>query len=79
MSEVSLPNAPLAITETHVVIAGDWHANIDWIGKAIPSIARDAPAATTILHVGDFGIWAGARGRKYLDAVDFWCTSGPVR
>jgi hypothetical protein len=62
--------------ETQVALAGDWHGNVNWIGKAIPSIARNArnaPGAKTILHVGDFGLWADARGQKFLDAVDFWC------
>lgn len=59
--------------ETHVVVAGDWHGNVGWIGKAIPAIAREASCVRTILHAGDFGIWAGLQGRKYLDAVDFWC------
>lgn len=66
--------APLVPSaETHVVIAGDWHANIGWVGKAVPAIAREAPGVRTILQVGDFGIWVGRQGRKHLDAVDFWC------
>lgn len=66
--------APLIpIDETHLVVAGDWHGNTDWIGKAIPAIARETSGVRTILHAGDFGIWSGVRGRKYLDAVDFWC------
>ena len=70
--------APLmASDETHVVIAG-WHGNFDWVGKAIPSIARDTSGVRTILHVGDFGIWADVRGRKYLDAVDFWCARAGI-
>ena len=74
MSLIPLSATPSTPSEeTHVVVAGDWHANIDWVGKAIPSIARDAPGVRTILHVGDFGIWAGVGGRKYLDALDFWC------
>lgn len=68
---------PLTLTasssESHVVLAGDWHGNVDWIGRAIPAIVRDAPGVRTILHAGDFGIWDDVRGRKYLDAVDFWC------
>ncbi|WP_167550836.1 metallophosphoesterase family protein [Cryobacterium arcticum] len=68
---IKTPLVPEA--ETHVVVAGDWHGNIDWVGRAIPSIARDTIGVRTILHLGDFGIWAGVRGRKYLDAVDFWC------
>ena len=61
------------ILDTHVVVAGDWHANIDWIGRAIPSIARTTAGVRTVLHVGDFGLWKDASGRKFLDAVDFWC------
>lgn len=60
-------------SETHVVVAGDWHANVDWVGKAIAAIPRENLDVKTILHVGDFGLWSGVRGRKYLDAVDYWC------
>lgn len=71
--------APLMPTdETHVLVAGDWHGNIAWVGKVIPSIARNAPGVGTILHVGDFGIWPGAGGRKFLDAVDFWCARAGI-
>ncbi|TFC42646.1 metallophosphoesterase [Cryobacterium shii] len=71
--------APLMPTdETHVVVAGDWHGNIAWAGKAIPSIARNSPGVRTILHVGDFGIWPGAGGQKLLDAVDFWCARAGI-
>ncbi|TFB53635.1 metallophosphoesterase family protein [Cryobacterium tagatosivorans] len=65
-------------TETRVVIAGDWHGNVNWVGKAIPSIARNSSGVRTILHVGDFGIWPGAGGRKFLDAVDFWCARAGI-
>ncbi|MEB0287128.1 metallophosphoesterase [Cryobacterium sp. 10S3] len=64
--------------ETHVVVAGDWHGSCDWVGKAIPSIARHTPSVRTILHVGDFGIWPGVGGQKFLDAVDFWCNRAGV-
>jgi len=65
-------------TETRVVVAGDWHGNVNWVGKAIPSIARNSSDVRTILHVGDFGIWPGAGGRKFLDAVDFWCARSGI-
>jgi hypothetical protein len=58
--------------ETEVVVAGDWHANPDWVGRAIPAIAKQSHDIRTVLHLGDFGIWTGARGRKYLDSVDYW-------
>jgi len=64
--------------ETHVAIAGDWHSDIDWVGKAIPSIARDARGVKTILHLGDFGIGSGARARKFLDAVDYWSAKAGI-
>ena len=70
--------APLMPNETRVVIAGDWHGNIAWVGKAIPSIARNSSGVRTILHVGDFGIWPSAGGRKFLDAVDFWCARAGI-
>lgn len=77
MNATPLPAAS-DIQEAHVVVAGDWHANIDFVSKAIPSIAREAAGVRTVLHVGDFGIWADAHGRKYLDAVDFWCTRAGI-
>ena len=58
--------------ETALIVAGDWHANIRYVSKAIPAIARETTGVKTILHVGDFGIWRDPRGRKFLDAVDFW-------
>ncbi|PPL19815.1 hypothetical protein GY24_04145 [Microterricola pindariensis] len=61
-----------------MVVAGDWHGNFDWIGKAIPSVARETSGVRTILHAGDFGIWSGARGRNFLDAVDFWCDRAAI-
>lgn len=52
--------------EIKVVVAGDWHANPNWVGRAIPEIAQDSRDIRTILHLGDFGIWSGIRGRKFL-------------
>ena len=78
-NETPLRSAPhIPKSETRVVVAGDWHANIDWVGQAIPSIAREAEEVRTILHTGDFGVWADTHGRKYLDAVDFWCEKAGI-
>jgi len=66
--------APLVhADEKRLIVAGDWHSNTLYIGRAIPAIAREPTGVKTILHVGDFGIWRDPRGRKFLDAVDFWC------
>ena len=54
-----------------VVFAGDWHGNLLWAISRIQSIG--ASGVTTILHVGDFGIWPGASGKRYLQAVENTC------
>ncbi|MEB0001674.1 metallophosphoesterase [Cryobacterium sp. 10S3] len=59
--------------ETRVAVAGDWHANVSWVQKAIPFLARQAPGTRTILHVGDFAFWPGPEGKSFLDSVDYWC------
>jgi hypothetical protein len=64
--------------EAHVVVAGDWHGNSNWVGTAIPSIARLAPGVKTILHLGDFGIGPGLRARKFLDSVDYWSAKAGI-
>ena len=62
--------------ETSVCVAGDWHTNANWAERAIPLIGR--AGIRTILHVGDFGIWSDARGRKFLTAIDSWCEHAGV-
>ena len=54
-----------------VVFAGDWHGNLLWATSRLQSIGSSG--ATTILHVGDFGIWPGSSGKRYLQAVDNTC------
>lgn len=34
--------------ETHAVVAGNWHANVDWIGKAIASVARETSGVRSL-------------------------------
>lgn len=56
-----------------VILAGDWHGNRGWahhvIGKAHDLLKREK--RKIILHAGDFGVWPGAAGRKFLDEVSF--------
>ena len=54
-----------------VLAAGDWHGNRDWalsVVKRVPQLLRDEQTRV-VLHLGDFGIWPGIEGRRYLDAV----------
>jgi hypothetical protein len=57
------------LPDTPVAVAGDWHGNFDWIGRAIPAAARSG--AETLLHAGDFGFWPGHTG-ALLASVDGW-------
>ena len=59
--------------ETKVAVAGDWHGNILWLREAIPALRAAGPRVTTILHVGDYGLSQGARGKGYMNAVDDVC------
>lgn len=49
---------------TRVGFAGDWHGNLPWAQRCL-AVLRDAGIAT-IYHVGDFGLWPGSEGEKYL-------------
>lgn len=58
--------------QTQIVLAGDWHANLDWALHAVR--AAHETGARLILHVGDFGYWPRhIRGRRYLTAVNELC------
>lgn len=54
-----------------VLAAGDWHGNREWalsVVKRVPQLLRDEQMRI-VLHLGDFGIWPGLEGRRYLDSV----------
>lgn len=49
---------------SNVGIAGDWHSNTLGATTAIEKFA--AAGIKTVLHLGDFGVWGGPAGDKYL-------------
>lgn len=57
---------------TQILVAGDWHGNTNWavsVIRGLPTLlSNESPRL--ILHCGDFGIWPGQAGHKYLQAVD---------
>ena len=53
---------------TRVAFAGDWHGNGRFAAHAIAG-AR-AAGAQMVVQLGDFGVWSGALGQRYLDVVD---------
>ncbi len=55
-----------------VLVAGDWHGDREWalsVVKRVPQLLA-GEQTRLILHLGDFGIWPGAEGRRYLDSVN---------
>lgn len=51
-----------------VLVAGDWHGDV----RSAVCVLKQARAdgITHILHVGDFGIWPGMEGVKFLRAMN---------
>lgn len=52
----------------NVGIAGDWHANLSWAQNRLTDFYN--MEISTILHLGDFGVWPGNSGNKYLDNIN---------
>ena len=47
-----------------VGFAGDWHGNTAWAQSCLKMFASHA--VTQVYHVGDFGVWPGPEGEKFL-------------
>jgi len=64
-----------------VVVAGDWHGDTDWAVDVISGAAQllESEEHKIILHCGDFGIWPGAAGAGYVDAVIRACSARRIR
>lgn len=54
-----------------VGLAGDWHGNRGWARARVQDVAERG--VDTLLHVGDFGIWPGSSGKRYLLGVESFC------
>lgn len=56
----------------HIVVAGDWHGNLAWafgVVRRLPELLPDEQPRI-VLHCGDFGIWPGPPGQRYLRNLD---------
>jgi Calcineurin-like phosphoesterase len=54
-----------------ILVAGDWHGNTDWalnVVKRVPQLLA-GEERRIVLQLGDFGVWPGAAGKRYLDRV----------
>src|SRR5262245_13462714 len=54
-----------------ILVAGDWHGDQAWalnVIKRVPELLA-SERARLVLQLGDFGIWPGRDGQRYLAAV----------
>lgn len=60
------------ITPGRVLVAGDWHGNRYWALNVIQRVPQllAGQQRRLVLHLGDFGIWSGDEGRRYLAAIN---------
>lgn len=56
------------LAPSQVAVFGDWHGDTWWATGAIDQVTANSEVRL-LLHVGDFGIWPGSAGRRYLHAV----------
>jgi hypothetical protein len=61
----------LLATPGRILVAGDWHGNRHWAVNVIRRIPQvlDGAERRIILQLGDFGIWPGDDGQRYLRTV----------
>lgn len=54
-----------------IVVAGDWHGNEGWALSVLSRVPVLLAAETTrlVLQLGDFGIWPGQAGRRYVASI----------
>jgi hypothetical protein len=59
------------VVPDRVALAGDWHGNTAWAVRAVRKMAALLPpdGPRVIVHLGDFGIWPGARGGSFNWAI----------
>lgn len=54
-----------------VALAGDWHGDFSWANARLMSLGERG--VRTVFHAGDFGVWPGSRGRKYVADLERVC------
>jgi Icc-related predicted phosphoesterase len=55
------------VSPVRIVVAGDWHGNRDAATQSLLLAANNA--ASVVIQTGDFGIWPGEHGSRYLNHV----------
>lgn len=57
--------------QLRVGLAGDWHGNLWHAERSLKKFS--AAGICSILHLGDFGLWPGNSGAKFIRRVDTAC------
>lgn len=55
------------MTNNHFAVAGDWHGDLGWALRAIRRAHINE--VDTLVHLGDFGIWPGPDGQKFIRRI----------
>ncbi len=63
-----------------IIVAGDWHGNTLWALHVIDTATRllEGEERRLILHLGDFGIWPGPAGQRYVYQLRKACKEAGV-
>lgn len=67
----AVPAVDATLDHTVVAFAGDWHGDGLWAIGRVMSAAEHG--IKVIFHVGDFGLWPGPYGKRFLMQVEKAC------
>jgi Icc-related predicted phosphoesterase len=63
--------------EARIGFAGDWHGNVAWANSRLQAFG--AAGVSTVYQVGDFGLWPGSSGKRFLRTVESTCEQSDVQ
>jgi hypothetical protein len=64
------------MTLGQVGFAGDWHGNTAWAGHCVGAFAN--AGISRVFHLGDFGLWPGEDGKRYLQGLHDACDAAEL-
>jgi hypothetical protein len=64
------------MTSSTFLVAGDWHGETEWAQQIIRFASQRN--TSTLVQLGDFGIWPEAGGPKYVRKVNLACEKNDV-
>ncbi len=58
---------------SNVLIVGDWHGNTRFALRVLERARKDG--ISDIFHLGDFGVWPGPEGQKFLNELESYLST----